>query len=161
MISSAQPSEKIAPRRPQWTSPRAPLSPTTTLLAPSSLRPQPRTKAALLQGQSCHLRATCAKHPRRRAVGLQSLPQMSCSRCRSAAADKLLSPTTLRPLPLRCCHYRQAAIAIAVKLPPRLHRRQPGAAAAPPPRCNRRRRQTAVTTTTLLPTPLLPPLPRC
>ncbi len=217
MISSAQPLALSAPRRPRWTSPRAPLSPSTMPLALSSLRPRPRAKAALLQRQSCHLRAACAKHPRRRALALPSPPQMPRSGCRPAAAVKLLlplpppwrfrchhkavsaklpppprcrqAPTTkchhhrrhaVAPLPLppllhcrcrqaaaaaaittpswhrsasaaaaaaklpllqpRCRHCRCAAatvaklaIATAVKLPPQLHRRQPGAAPAPPP----------------------------
>ena len=124
------------------------------LSAPSSLRPQPRTKAALLQRQSCHLRATCAKHHRRRAVALPSSPQMSRSRCRPAAAVKLLSP--LPPLPPRCRHCRYAAATTAKQplSPPQSCRCSRTAANQAPPL---RHRHAAIATAAKL----LSPPPRC
>jgi hypothetical protein len=153
--------------------------PTTTPSAPSSLCPRPRTKAALLQRQSCHLRAACVKHHRRRAVALPSPQQLSRSRCRhTAAAKKLLSPL---PPPWR---FRRHHKAVSAKLPPPPRRHQAATtkyhrhrrrAVAPPPlpspsRCRCRQAAAAIATTTpswhrsafAAATPAkLPPLPPC
>ena len=67
MVLSASPSASSVPRRPWWTSPRAPLLPTMTQSAPSSLRPRPRTKA---RTSACQWRSkaraseeSCRHHP--------------------------------------------------------------------------------------------------
>ena len=132
MVSSALPLALSAPRRPRWTSPRAPLLPTMTQSAPSSLHPQPRTK---VRTSACpwHLKARALEEPP---------PLPSYRQCHHAAATP----------PSSYCHHRQAAVtataasAIATRCrhpplpppPPRCCRHTVAAAVLPtPPRCRR------------------------
>ncbi len=156
MVSSAPPSVLSAPRRPRWTSPRAPLLPTMTQSAPSSLRHRPRTKA---RTSACRWRSkaraseeSCRRHHHHHhccAVAPLSPLQTSRSRCRPAAAARLLPPpppscragaTALPPLLPSCRHcHRHLHHRRTLPLlppPPPCCRRHTATATAPPPSCH-------------------------
>ena len=124
MVSSASPSALSAPQQPRWTSPRAPLLPTTTQSAQSYLRPRQREKVHTLAcrwrskvrasedgvggaGRHCHRRHTFPMSP-------------SCHCCRKAVA----ATATIAVVLSRRCHRRRrhALDASQLLLPSCCHR---------------------------------------
>jgi hypothetical protein len=130
MVLSASPSASSVPRRPWRTSPRAPLLPTMTQSAPSSLRPRPRTNA---RTSACQWRSkaraseeSCRHHP-------VTVASTIAARCRHFRHRHRAATAILTPLPPSCRRHRAAA-----KLPHpscrrhRRHRRRVAAVAPPP-----------------------------
>ena len=168
MVSSALPSASSAPRRPWWTSPRAPLLPTTTQSAPLYLRPRPREKArksACLWHSKAHALEDGVGGAGRCCHRRHAFPTLSSCHCHRKAVAT--TATTAVALSRRChCRRGRAPDASQLLLPSCCHRRHHRAKPAPQRFC--RHCQAAVTATiaSTIATrcrhpPLPPPPPRC